>query len=97
MISLPNFEVSIVWVVEPEVEVFVIAAQVVLVLPLLSSMAKVLAPQRSAKGASAVSTASAGITNSDVAIEPSVTVIELGEKVIVLTVVVGHGLATVRV
>ena len=88
---------SIVWVVEPEVEVFVIAAQVVLVLPLLSSMAKVLAPQRSAKGASAVSTASAGTTSSDVAVVRSVAVTELGEKVTVLTVVVEHGLVTVRV
>ena len=88
---------SIVWVVEPEVEVFVIAAQVVLVLPLLSSMAKVLAPQRSAKGASAVSTASAGTTSSDVAVVRSVAVTELGESAVVLTVVVEHGLVTVRV
>ena len=89
---------SIVWVVEPEVEVFVIATQVVLVLPLLSSMRKVPAPQRSAKGASAVSTASVGTTNAGVAVAPSVTAMELGEKVIGLTVVVGrHGLVTVRV
>ena len=68
-----------------------------MVLPLLSPMTKAPAPQRSAKGASAVPTASAGIKNSVVSVEPSVTVVELGEKVIVLTVVVGHGLVTVRV
>lgn len=95
--SLPYYDGSIVRVIEPEVEESVIAAQVEMVLPPLSSMTKVRAPQRSDKGAAAVSTASAGITNSDVAVEPSSTVIELGLKVIVLTVVVGHGLATVRV
>ena len=82
MISLPYCEGSIVRVIEPEVEESVIAAQVVMVLSLLSLMTKVLAPQRSVKGEEAVSTASAGITNSDVAVAPSVTVIELGEKVI---------------
>ena len=94
--SLPYYDGSIVRVIEPEVEESVIAAHVEMVLPPLSSMTKVRAPQRSVKGAAAVSTASAGITNSDVAVEPSVTVMELGEKVIVLTVVDGHGLATVR-
>ena len=74
-----------------------IVAQVVMVLPLLSPMTKAPAPQRSAKGASAVPTASAGIKNLDVAVEPSVTAIELEEKAIVLTVVVGRELVTVRV
>lgn len=48
------------------------------------------------RGAAAVSTASPGTVNSAVAVEPSVTVIEVGSKVIVLTVVVGHGFVTVR-
>ena len=74
-----------------------IAAHVEMVLPPLSSMTKVLAPHRRVKGELAVSTASAGITNSDVAVEPSVTVMEVGSKVIWLTEVVGHGLATVSV
>ena len=97
MISLPYYEGSIVRVIEPEVEESVIAAHVEMVLPPLSSMTKVLAPQRRVKGELAVSTASAGITNSDVAVEPSVTVMEVGSKVIWLTEVVGHGLATVSV
>ena len=67
-----------------------------MVLPLLSPMTKALAPQRSAKGASAVPTASAEIKNSVVSVEQSVTVVELREKMIVLPVVVGHGLVTVR-
>ena len=94
--SLPYYDGSIVRVIEPEVEESVIAAHVEMVLPPLSSMTKVRAPQRSVNGAAAVSTASAGITNSDVAVEPSVTAIELEEKAVVLTVVVGRGLVTVR-
>ena len=97
MISLPYYEGSIVSVFEPDVDESVIAAQVVIVLPLLSSISKFLVPQRRSKGDAAVSTASVGITNSEVAVEPSVTVMELGLKVIVLTVVVGQGLVTVRV
>ena len=74
-----------------------IAAQVVIALPLLSSIAKFLEPQSRVKGAAAVSTASEGITNSEVAVEPSSTVIEVGLNVIELTVVVGQGFETVRV
>ena len=44
-----------------------------------------------------MSTPSLGITNSEVAFDPSVTDIEVGLKVIVDTVVVGQGLVTVRV
>ena len=85
-------------VLDPEVtDESVIAAHVVIALPLLSSIAKFLVPQRSARGELAVSTASVGTTNSEVAVAPSVTVIDDGLKVIVLTVVVGQGFATVRV
>ena len=74
-----------------------IAAQVVIALPLLSSIAKFLVPQRRSRGELAVSTASVGMTNSLVAVLPSVTAIEVGLNVIWLTVVVGQGFATVRV
>jgi hypothetical protein len=49
------------------------------------------------KGAAVVSTPSPGITNSEVAVYPSVTDIEVGLKVIVDTVVVWQGSVTVRV
>ena len=54
-------------------------------------------PQRPVRGEAAVSTPSVGITNSEVAVEPFVTVIEVGLKVMDETVVDGHGLLTVRV
>lgn len=88
---------SIVSVIEPLVEESVMAAQVVSTLPPLSSTVIVLAPHRSLRGAAAVSTASPGITKSDVAVAPSVTVIEVGLKTADETVVDGHGLATVKV
>ena len=44
-----------------------------------------------------MSTPSPGITNSEVAVNPSITVIEVGLNVIVDTVVVRQGLVTVRV
>ena len=67
---------------EPDVDESAIVAQVVIALPPLSSIAKFLLPQRRVRGDAAVSTASEGITKSDVAVEPSVTVIELGLNVI---------------
>lgn len=53
-------------------------------------------PQRPVRGAAAVSTASPGTVNSAVAVDPSVTVMEVGSKVMVLTVVVGQGFVTVK-
>ena len=52
-------------------------------------------PQRYLSGKAESSTPSEGITNSDVAVEPSVTVIEDGLKVMAAIVVVGHGFETV--
>ena len=88
---------SIVSVIEPEVEESVMAAQVVISVPVSSSTVMVLAPHRSLRGDEAVSTASPGITKSDVAVEPSVTAIEDGLKVAYETLVVGHGFTTVKV
>lgn len=44
-----------------------------------------------------MSTPSPGITNSEVAVAPAVTDIDVGLKVIEDTVVVGQGLVTVKV
>lgn len=90
--------VSIVNVFEPDVTLeSVMVAQVVMLLPLESSIAKFREPHRSLRGDAAVSTASVGITNSEVAVLPSVTVIDVGLNVIWLTVVEVQGFATVRV
>ena len=67
---------------EPAVEESVMAAQVVMVVPLALVMTYVLVPQSPVRGEAAVSTASAGMTNSEVAVLPLVTVMDVGLKVI---------------
>ena len=92
----PYWFVSIVSVIEPVVAESVMAAHVVMVVPEALVIAKLLEPPSSVRGEASTSTASVGMTNSDVAVLPSVTEREVGLKVIALMVVAEHGLLTVR-
>lgn len=53
-------------------------------------------PQRPVRGDAAVSTVSPGTVNSEVAVEPSLTVMELGLNVMLEIVALGHGSLTVK-